>query len=134
MSIFTRKAVGQDKAEAEMEGAIYDLVSRDVIEPRRVLAAAGDQAQTSLGQLLDRVSAQSLQHIDSLIRELTLLKERLKQDGELMARQAAGYASLGEEAMQSSRILAENLTRWRKPALGEELPGRRLEVEAEPAE
>ncbi|MCC6888917.1 MAG: hypothetical protein IT536_10310 [Hyphomicrobiales bacterium] len=119
MSIFWRKDGGPDKAEGEVEGAIYDLVSRDVIEPHRQLAQSGGappQPQAGLEQLLTRVSAQSVQEIDTLIRELKSLRDRLKRDSERMARQAAGYATLGEEAMHSSKIIAENLTRWRKPA------------------
>ena len=110
MGIFARKATGPEKVEAEVEGEIRELVSRDVAEPRRHLTNDGEMVANNLSLLLQRVSANSVQEIDGLISELKTLRERLHHDGERMAREIVDYASLSRVAMQSTKVIAENLT------------------------
>jgi hypothetical protein len=39
-----------------------------------------------------------------------MLREQLQHDGERMAREIVGYASLSQAAMQSTKILTDSLT------------------------
>jgi hypothetical protein len=113
MGIFGRKMNGLDRIGAEVEGGIRELVSRDVAEPRRQIANHGNDSESvinNLGLLLQRVSLNSVNEIDELISELKVLREQLQHDGERMAREIVGYASLSQAAMQSTKILTDNLT------------------------
>ena len=113
MGIFGRKMNGLDRIGAEVEGGIRELVSRDVAEPRRQIANHGNDSESvinNLGLLLQRVSLNSVNEIDELIAELKMLREQLQHDGERMAREIVGYASLSQAAMQSTKILTDNLT------------------------
>jgi hypothetical protein len=113
MGIFGRKMNGLDRIGAEVEGGIRDLVSRDVAEPRRQIANHGNDSESvinNLGLLLQRVSVNSVNEIDELIAELKMLREQLQHDGERMAREIVGYASLSQAAMQSTKILTDSLT------------------------
>src|SRR5690349_18306868 len=119
MGIFGRKVNGLDRIGAEVEGGIRELVSRDVAEPRRQIAnhsSHGNHGNDSesvinnLGLLLQRVSINSVNEIDELIAELKMLREQLQHDGERMAREIVGYASLSQAAMQSTKILTDGLT------------------------
>ena len=113
MGIFGRKMNGLDRIGAEVEGGIRELVSRDVAEPRRQIANHGNDSESvinNLGLLLQRVSLNSVNEIDELISELKMLREQLQHDGERMAREIVGYASLSQAAMQSTKILTDNLT------------------------
>lgn len=113
MGIFGRKMNGLDRIGAEVEGGIRELVSRDVAEPRRQIANHGNDSESvinNLGLLLQRVSLSSVNEIDELISELKMLREQLQHDGERMAREIVGYASLSQAAMQSTKILSEGLT------------------------
>jgi hypothetical protein len=113
MGIFGRKMNGLDRIGAEVEGGIRDLVSRDVAEPRRQIANHGNDSESvinNLGLLLQRVSLNSVNEIDELIAELKTLREQLQHDGERMAREIVGYASLSQAAMQSTKILTDSLT------------------------
>jgi hypothetical protein len=104
---------GLDRIGAEVEGGIRELVSRDVAEPRRQIADRSNDSETvinNLGLLLQRVSLNSVNEIDELISELKMLREQLQHDGERMAREIVGYASLSQAAMQSTKILTEGLT------------------------
>jgi hypothetical protein len=116
MSIFSRKATSHANATAEVEGEISELASRNIVELRRQLVNDGNLvADVSL--LLRRASASSVREIDALIRELQALRDRLHHDGERMAREIIDYASLSLAAMQSTRIIAQNLTHHSKLAL-----------------
>jgi hypothetical protein len=113
MGIFGRKMNGLDRIGAEVEGGIRELVSRDVAEPRRQIADRSNDSETvinNLGLLLQRVSLNSVNEIDELISELKMLREQLQHDGERMAREIVGYASLSQAAMQSTKILTDSLT------------------------
>ena len=113
MGIFGRKMNGLDRIGAEVEGGIRELVSRDVAEPRRQIANHGNDSESvinNLGLLLQRVSLNSVNEIDELISELKILREQLQHDGERMAREIVGYASLSQAAMQSTKILTDGLT------------------------
>ena len=113
MGIFGRKMNGLDRIGAEVEGGIRELVSRDVAEPRRQIANHGNDSESvinNLGLLLQRVSVNSVNEIDELISELKMLREQLQHDGERMAREIVGYASLSQAAMQSTKILTDSLT------------------------
>jgi hypothetical protein len=104
---------GLDRIGAEVEGGIRELVSRDVAEPRRQIADRSNDSESvinNLGLLLQRVSLNSVNEIDELIAELKMLREQLQHDGERMAREIVGYASLSQAAMQSTKILSEGLT------------------------
>jgi len=114
MGIFGRKTTGIDKIGAEVEGDIRELITRDVVEPRRQLPAYDSETVVNnLGLLLQRVSLTSVQEIDDLINELKMLREQLQQDGERMAREIVGYASLSQTAMQSTKIISESLANRR---------------------
>jgi hypothetical protein len=119
MGIFGRKVNGLDRIGAEVEGGIRELVSRDVAEPRRQIANHSNHGNhgndseaviNNLGLLLQRVSVNSVNEIDELIAELKMLREQLQHDGERMAREIVGYASLSQAAMQSTKILTDGLT------------------------
>jgi hypothetical protein len=116
MGIFGRKVNGLDRIGAEVEGGIRELVSRDVAEPRRQITNHSNHGNDSeavinnLGLLLQRVSVNSVNEIDELIAELKMLREQLQHDGERMAREIVGYASLSQAAMQSTKILTDGLT------------------------
>ena len=113
MGIFGRKMNGLDRIGAEVEGGIRELVSCDVAEPRRQIANHSNDSESvinNLGLLLQRVSINSVNEIDELISELKILREQLQHDGERMAREIVGYASLSQAAMQSTKILTEGLT------------------------
>ena len=116
MSTLTRMANGHGNAGTDVEGEISNLVSRDVVELRRQLANDGKMV-SDVSQLLRRASVTSLHEIDELIGELEVLRDRLHYDGERMAREIVDYASLSLAAMQSARIIAQNLTYRGKVAL-----------------
>ena len=115
MGLFTRETadIGEEMA-TEVEGEIREFVRRDTAALRRPPENDGEVVASNIGSLLQRVSGSSVQEIDRLIDELQMLRDRLQLEGERVRRDIVEYATLSQSAMQSTRIIAESLTNWKK--------------------
>jgi uncharacterized phage infection (PIP) family protein YhgE len=113
MTIFKRETTGLEKI-VEVEGQIREFVRHDVAGLRRQPPNNGEKVPDSISSLLQRVSMNSLQEIDRLIEELETLRDQLQQESERVRREIVKYASLSQAAIQSTKIIAENLNRWRQ--------------------
>ena len=72
----------------------------------------GDTAADSINSLIQQVAGQSIAEIDRLIAELTHLREMLRSEGDRVQREIAGYASLSQTAMASTKIIADRIAHW----------------------
>jgi hypothetical protein len=108
MNIFRRGAGQPGSPEGERE--VPEFVRRDVapVRPNGSETVAGN-----VSSLLERVSVNSVQEIDRVIDELNVLKQRLQQESDRVAREITEYASLSQTAMQSTKVIAESLTHFR---------------------
>jgi hypothetical protein len=104
-----------DKAgETQVEGQIREFVRRDVATLRRQPENDSEIVASNIGTLLQRVAGTSVKEIDKLIAELQTLREMLHNEGARVQREIVEYATLSQAAMQSTRIIAESLTHWKK--------------------
>jgi hypothetical protein len=113
MSTFTRETTGLEQVEA-VEGEIREFVRRDVGGLRQHPENDGKIVADNISSLLQRVSASSVQEIDRLINELKMLRERMHDEAERVQREIVEYASLSRAAMQSTKVIAESLSNWKK--------------------
>jgi hypothetical protein len=113
MSTHETTDVGEAMA-AEMEGEIREFVRRDTAALRRPPESDGQVVAGNISSLLQRVSGSSVQEIDRLIADLQTLRDRLELEGERVRREIVEYATLSQAAMQSTRIIGESLTHWKK--------------------
>jgi len=111
--IKSREPAELDKA-AEVEGEIRDFVRRDVATLRRQPESDSEMVASNISSLLMRVAGTSVQEIDNLIGELQTLRERLHSEGVRVQREIVEYATLSQAAMQSTKIISESLTHWKK--------------------
>jgi hypothetical protein len=100
--------------ETQVEGEIREFVRRDVATLRRQPESDSEMVASNIGTLLARVSGTSVKEIDKLIAELQTLREMLHNEGARVQREIVEYATLSHAAMQSTRIIAESLTHWKK--------------------
>ena len=113
--IKSRDSVEDDKpTETEVEGEIRDFVRRDVATLRRSPESDSEMVASNISTLLQRVAGTSVQEIDRLISELQTLREMLHNEGARVQREIVEYATLSQAAMQSTKIIAESLTHWKK--------------------
>lgn len=108
-----------DQAAANaFEGEIREFVRRDVAQSRRQqqrsdTETAGDPVADNLNALIRRVSGASMEEIDRVILELQGVREMLRNEGDRVSREIAGYASLSHAAMTAMTVIADSLTQWK---------------------
>jgi len=111
----SRDNAEQEKvAEAQVEGEIREFVRRDVSTLRRSPESESELVANNIGTLLQRVAGTSVQEIDRLISELKMLREMLQNESQRVQREIVEYATLSQAAMQSTKIITESLTHWKK--------------------
>jgi hypothetical protein len=97
----------------QVEGEIRAFVRRDVSVFRRLRVDGSDVPIDGINSLLDRVAGASVAEIERVIGELTRVRDMLREEGERVQREIAGYASLSQAAMTSMKIIGDSLTHWK---------------------
>ena len=108
---------------------IRDFVRNDIAylrrpparEPRDRAAAPIDSTEATVNNvnsLIQRVAGTSLAEIENLISELESLRDLLHAEGQRVQREISGYAQLSQAAMKSTRMIADNVTQWKRAADG----------------
>jgi hypothetical protein len=103
-------------AATAVEGEIREFVRRDVafLRRQRNEADEGDPVSESLNSLIRRVSGASMEEIDRVILELQGMRDMLRNEGERVGREIAGYASLSHAAMTAMKVIADSLKQWKE--------------------
>ncbi|MDA9476257.1 hypothetical protein CO683_31520 [Bradyrhizobium ottawaense] len=114
-------------AVTEVEAGIRDFVRNDIAYLRRPAATTTDAAPldpsaeatvTNVNSLIQRVAGTSLAEIENLISELESLRDLLHAEGQRVQREISGYAQLSQAAMKSTRMIADNVSQWKRAADG----------------
>ena len=114
-------------AASEVEAGIRDFVRNDVAYLRRpvpgmvggtetALDPSADATVNNVNSLIQRVAGTSLAEIENLISELEGLRDLLHAEGQRVQREISGYAQLSQAAMRSTRMIADNVTQWKRAA------------------
>jgi cell division septum initiation protein DivIVA len=112
-AIQSAKPADLDQPDAsEMEGEIREFVRRDVAPLRRNAESESDLVTNNINSLIQRVAGNSIQEIDRLIGELKTVRDLLHSEGVRVQREISQYAHLSQSAMQSTKIIADNLAQW----------------------
>jgi hypothetical protein len=112
----TRDTAEHDQpAETEVEGEIREFVRRDVATSLRPQSdSESEMVASNINSVLQRVTGASVQEINKLISELETLRDMLHSEAARVQRQIVEYATLTQGALQSTKIIAESLTPWKK--------------------
>jgi len=114
-------------AVTEVEAGIRDFVRNDIAYLRRPAATTTDAPAldpsaeatvTNVNSLIQRVAGTSLAEIENLISELESLRDLLHAEGQRVQREISGYAPLSQAAMKSTRMIADNVSQWKRAADG----------------
>jgi hypothetical protein len=116
-------------AVSEVEAGIRDFVRNDIAYLRRpapsmvssneaAVEPSNDAAVNNVNSLIQRVAGTSLAEIENLISELEGLRDLLHAEGQRVQREISGYAQLSQAAMKSTRMIADNVTQWKRTADG----------------
>jgi len=113
-------------AVSEVEAGIRDFVRNDVaylrrpptLTPDAPLEPSTEATVNNVNSLIQRVAGTSLAEIENLIAELESLRDLLHAEGQRVQREISGYAQLSQAAMKSTRMIADNVTQWKRAADG----------------
>ena len=123
----TEEADSNLAAVSEVEAGIRDFVRNDIAYLRRPAVASPETAPldasaeatvNNVNSLIQRVAGTSLAEIEKLISELESLRDLLHAEGQRVQREISGYAQLSQAAMKSTRMIADNVTQWKRAADG----------------
>ena len=105
----------QAPASGEFEGEIREFIRRDVAPWRRRQDPdnPGDPPGESVNMLVQRVAGSSLNEIDNVIGELRSVRDFLRNEGDRVQREIAGYATVSQTAMASMKVISESMAQWR---------------------
>jgi hypothetical protein len=112
-------------AVSEVEAGIRDFVRNDVAYLRRpapnmagsgeaAIEPSSEAAVHNVNSLIQRVAGTSLAEIENLIVELESLRNLLHEEGQRVQREISGYAQLSQAAMKSTRMIADNVSQWKR--------------------
>jgi hypothetical protein len=118
-------------AVSDVEAGIREFVRNDIAYLRRSPASAAEPRTAAeplepnteatvnnVNSLIQRVAGTSLAEIEKLISELESLRDLLHAEGQRVQREISGYAQLSQAAMKSTRMIADNVTQWKRAADG----------------
>jgi hypothetical protein len=114
-------------AVSEVEAGIREFVRNDIAYLRRPAVASpetvpldanAEATVNNVNSLIQRVAGTSLAEIEKLISELESLRDLLHAEGQRVQREISGYAQLSQAAMKSTRMIADNVTQWKRAADG----------------
>ena len=116
-------------AVSEVEEGIREFVRNDIAYLRRPQVTSPETAPqapidtseltvNNVNSLIQRVAGTSLAEIEKLISELESLRDLLHAEGQRVQREISGYAQLSQAAMKSTRMIADNVTQWKRAADG----------------
>jgi hypothetical protein len=114
-------------AVSDVEAGIRDFVRNDIAYLRRPAVASPETGPlepnteatvNNVNSLIQRVAGTSLAEIEKLISELESLRDLLHAEGQRVQREISGYAQLSQAAMKSTRMIADNVTQWKRAADG----------------
>src|SRR5450830_392963 len=80
---------------------------------RSEVDAANDPAAENLNALIRRVAGDSMEEIDRVIRELESVRDMLRNEGERVSREVAGYSSLSHAASTAMNVIADSIKQWK---------------------
>jgi hypothetical protein len=79
--------------------------------PDRIQSNEGPAAH--LDALIRRIAGNSMDEIDTVIRELESIRALLRNEGERVTREIAGYASLSQASMTAMKVISDSLMAWK---------------------
>ncbi|HEX4554123.1 MAG TPA: hypothetical protein VH249_09070 [Xanthobacteraceae bacterium] len=105
----------QAPTSGEFEGEIREFIRRDVAPWRRRQDpdTPADPPGESVNILVQRVAGASLTEIDNVIGELRSVRDFLRNEGDRVQREIAGYATVSQTAMASMKVISESMAQWR---------------------
>jgi hypothetical protein len=84
------------------------------LRPQTSDAGQSNQRPTeNLERLIRRIADASIDEIDSVIRELQIVRDKLRNEGERVSHELANYAALNHASTTAIRTIVDSLNKWK---------------------
>ena len=83
------------------------------LRPQTEAGQSNDRSAGSLDALIRRIAGASMDDIDSVIRELEDVRNMLRNEGERVSREIAGYAGLSRASMTAMKAISDSIKKWK---------------------
>jgi hypothetical protein len=103
----TRSANHAQAAAVEVEGELRAILKSSA--SGSASAKSFNETSASSNPFIQHVLVPSLKEIDKAIAQLQQMRDFLQSEGQRIERELAQYAQLGEAAMKSTKIIADNM-------------------------
>ena len=77
------------------------------------VSSANAPAAEDLNAVVRRVAGDSMEEIDRVIRALESVRDMMRNEGERVSREIAGYASLSHAAATAMKVIADSINEWK---------------------
>lgn len=82
-------------------------------QQRSEAAPINGSAVEDLNAVVRRVAGDSIEEIDRVIRALENVRDMMRNEGERVSREIAGYASLSQAAVTAMKVFADSIHKWK---------------------
>jgi len=84
-----------------------------LLRQQRSQANSANDPAAQLNAVVNRVASASLEEIDRVIRTLEGVRDMMREEGERVSREVAGYASLSHAAVTAMKVMADSIKEWK---------------------
>ena len=101
--------------KSAIAGNVHELVPRadSPLNQKREVDDDKGRSGEDLIALIQRAAGSSMDEIDRAISELEAVREILRNKGERVSREIAGYAGLSQSATTVMKIIGDSIKQWR---------------------
>jgi hypothetical protein len=82
-------------------------------QQRSHAASTNGPAAEDLNAVVRRVAGDSMEEIDRVIRALENVRDMMRNEGERVSREIAGYDSLSHAAATAMKVIADSIHQWK---------------------
>jgi hypothetical protein len=115
MALRKMRTAEHEETVEKLDREIREFVGHEVVtNPAHQPENESELVASNINPLLQRVTATSLQQIDSLINELESSRDMLQSEAARVQREIIQYSTLSQAALHSTKIITESLTQLKK--------------------
>jgi hypothetical protein len=115
MALRKMRTAEHEETVEKLDREIREFVRHEVVtNPAHQPENESELVASNINSLLQRVTATSLQQIDSLINELESSRDMLQSEAARVQREIIQYSTLSQAALHSTKIITESLTQLKK--------------------
>ena len=106
-----QKYAPPDRRAPEQGGSDVEHIA--FLRQQRSQANSANDPAAQLNTVVNRVASASLEEIDRVIRALEGLRDMMRNEGERVSREVAGYASLSHAAVTAMKVISDSINEWK---------------------